>query len=182
MPLPNAFDAGRKREASDQVTILTLGLDPEEQARFEALRQRYFPAALNRIGAHLTLFHALPAVDEVGAVLKREATALSPFALEVSGVRTLGRGVAYFLESPELKALHRRLAKAFDEHLKAQDRQGFRPHIVVQNKVDPADARLLHAELSAGFQRWRVGAQALEWWNYLGGPWELRERFEFASS
>jgi hypothetical protein len=102
--------------------------------------------------------------------------------MEVNGVRTLGRGVAYFLESPELKALHRRLAGAFAAHLSAQDKQGFRPHVVVQNKVDPRAARLLHAELSAGFRRRQVMAEGVDWWDYLGGPWRLRERFRFASS
>ena len=101
--------------------------------------------------------------------------------MQVSGVRTLGRGVAYFFESPELKAVHRRLATAFDEYLSPQDRQGFRPHVVVQNKVDAAKARLLHAELSADFTSWKVDAQTLEWWNYLGGPWSLRESFAFAA-
>lgn len=179
MPSRSKLDAGPSHDNADQVTIVTLGLDPEAQTYFEALRQQHFPPALNRIGAHLTLFHALPASEGVREVLQEEAASLRGFAMQVSGVRTLGRGVAYFLESPELKALHRRLTQAFEEHLSPQDRQGFRPHIVVQNKVDPAEARVLHAELSAGFQRRPVQAEALEWWNYLGGPWQLRERFRF---
>ena len=188
MPIPKEHHGGPVREGADQVTqvtqvtIVTLALDPENQAHFEALRRQYFPPALNRIGAHLTLFHALPASSEVQAVLQREAAALRPFPLEVSSVRTLGRGVAYFLESPELQALHRRLAQSFHDHLSPQDRQGFRPHVVVQNKVDPAEAKALHAVLSAGFKRRKVQADALAWWNYLGGPWELRERFGFGGA
>ena len=174
--------ASPAHEHPGAVTIVTLALDAESQEHFEALRQRYFPAALNRIAAHLTLFHALPATEDIHNVLKEEAETLRAFSLEVSGVRTLGRGVAYFMESPELKALHRRLAGAFAEHLSAQDRQGFRPHVVVQNKVDPHSAKLLHAELSAGFRRWEVAAEGLDWWNYLGGPWQLRKRFRFAQT
>ena len=180
MSLRDTVDRGQPQQRADQVTIVTLALDPEAQAHFEALRQQYFPSALNRIGAHVTLFHALPATADVRSALEEEAATLRSFSMQVSGVRTLGRGVAYFFESPELKALHRRFAQAFSAYLSAQDRQGFRPHVVVQNKVDPAQARLLHAELSAGFRAWQVEAQGLDWWNYLGGPWELRERFGFA--
>ena len=182
MPVPKEHHGGPIPEQSDPITIVTLALDPDSQAHFQALRQQYFPPALNRIAAHLTLFHVLPATQEVQAVLQQEASALRPFTLEVSSVRPLGRGVAYFLESPTLKALQRRLAQSFEDHLSPQDRQGFRPHIVVQNKVDPAEARTLHAVLSAGFKRWQVHAEALEWWNYLGGPWELRERLGFAGA
>lgn len=182
MPVPKEHYGGPVREQATEVTLVTLALDPDSQAHFEAMRQQYFPPALNCIAAHLTLFHALPASQAVQAVLQQEAAALRPFPLEVSSVRTLGRGVAYFLESPELKALHRRLAQSFQDQLSPQDRQGFRPHVVVQNKVNPAEAKALHAVLSAGFKHWQVQAHALEWWNYLGGPWELRERLRFASA
>ncbi len=154
-------------------------MENSAQKRFETLRQAHYPAELNRIAAHLTLFHSLPGTAETRAVLLREAAAMPAFPMRVSGIRSLGRGVAFTLESPELAALHRRLAKAFESELSAQDRQGFRPHVVVQNKVSGAEAKELLALLGAGFSSFTVQAEGLEWWDYLGGPWKLRETFGF---
>ena len=162
-------------------TILTLQMDARSQEHFDALRQRYYPRELNQIAAHLTLFHTLPATDEVRAAIAAECAALTTFAMRVTGLRSLGRGVAYTLESPELCALQRRLASRLAEHISAQDRQKFQPHVVVQNKVPSGDAKALLAELSATFTPFNATACALGWWDYLGGPWRLRERIDFAS-
>ena len=135
--------------------------------------------SLNRIAAHLTLFHTLPATDAVRDVLVEETAKLQAFSMRVTAVRSLGRGVAFRLESVDLSALHGRLAKRFAEYLSTQDRQKFQPHVVVQNKVSGAEAKALLAELSAGFVPYEVEAVELEWWDYLGGPWQLRERLGF---
>jgi hypothetical protein len=42
----------------------------------------------------------------------------------------------------------------------------------MQNKVDPAVARTLHAELAAAFVPAVGAVPALRLWRYLGGPWE----------
>lgn len=47
-----------------QPLILTLWLDDDAARHFNELRQRYFPRERNYLDAHLTLFHALPAVAE----------------------------------------------------------------------------------------------------------------------
>jgi hypothetical protein len=103
--------------------VLTLRLDARSQAHFEALRQRYFPPVRNRIAAHLTLFHTLPDIREVDEVLEREAGDLPAFPVAVTGLRSLGKGVAYKLASGVLGGLHARLAAEFAEHLTTQDRQ-----------------------------------------------------------
>ncbi len=139
----------------------------------------HYPAELNQIAAHLTLFHTLPGTAEVREVLEREAAALAAFPMRVSGVRSLGRGVAYFLESAELLELRRRLVREFEGGLTAQDTQGFRPHVVVQNKVSSEAAKALLGELTTQFQPWQVQAVGLGWWDYLGGPWERRGSFGF---
>ncbi|HVG26601.1 MAG TPA: 2'-5' RNA ligase family protein [Acidobacteriaceae bacterium] len=166
-------------EALAATRVLTLALDAASQERFEELRQAHYPAALNRIGAHLTLFHTLPENEEVRGALTREAEALGSFAVPVAGVMSLGRGVALSLESAELLGLHGRLATAFARHLSRQDQQGFRPHVVVQNKVSGGEAKALLDELRAVFVPWEAEAVGLDWWDYLGGPWRLRERFAF---
>ena len=160
--------------------VLTLALDHEAQARFESLRRQYFPAALNRIPAHLTLFHTLPETDETSALLEDIARGQHAFALEVTAPKSIGRGVAYFFQTPSAMALHHRLSAAFAEHLSAQDRQGFRPHIVVQNKVTNDVANDTLAQLLQGFQSFPVRAVGLDLWRYLDGPWEQMERYLFA--
>ncbi len=161
-------------------TIVTLALDEASQAHFDALRRQHYPANLNRIAAHLTLFHALPDTEDIRTSLLSAASPSQPFAIQVSGLMTLGRGVAYALESPELMSLHRQLASEFEPHLIPQDKQRFRPHIVVQNKASGPEAKSLLAELSSDFKPHAVEAQGLDWWDYLNGPWQLRERFSFA--
>ncbi|MDP9427811.1 MAG: 2'-5' RNA ligase family protein, partial [Actinomycetota bacterium] len=147
-------------------------LDPEAQVRFDRLRAAHFPADRNLVGAHVTLFHALPGgqVDAVAADLA-DAARRPAFDVAVSGLRLLGRGVAYTLDAPELTALRAELAAAWEPWLTWQDRQRHAPHVTVQNKVDPAAARALRDRLAAEFVPHRVGARGLGLWRYLGGPW-----------
>ncbi|KQP30896.1 phosphoesterase HXTX [Methylobacterium sp. Leaf104] len=164
--------------------ILTLAMDPDTFARFDALRRRHFPQALNHIPAHATLFHHLPGPNEPGIVetLSAMTRTQAPPEVAVTGLRFIGRGVAFVLASDALSAFRARLADAFEtssEGLTAQDRQGWRPHVTVQNKVDPATARALHAALEAEFVPFRFTAPGLLLWRYLGGPWERRASFAF---
>jgi 2'-5' RNA ligase len=162
--------------------ILTLQLDPASFARLDGLRRAYFPPALNRLHAHLTLFHALPAAaePEVSANLAVLAAASAPLPLRFAGLRGLGRGVAYAVESPELMALRGLLAKSWHGWLTQQDRQGYRPHVTVQNKVEPAIARELQAELEAGFTPWEGRGEALLLWRYRDREWVGAGGFPFA--
>ena len=159
--------------------VLTLRLDPESQARFDRLRQKYFPPERNLIAAHVTLFHTLPnaawAVERLAEIAENQP----PFSVAVTGVRSLGKGVAYRLASPALLHLHGDLARAFQSELTPQDTQRFQPHVVVQNKVTPAAARALLVTLEAQFAPWTVQARGLDLWHYLGGPWEHAQTFLF---
>lgn len=125
------------------------------------------------LAAHITLFHALPAAaaDLVRADVA-DVARYAPFEVEVAGVRSLGRGVAYELRSPELDALRAELAGRWQEHLSRQDAQGFRAHVTVQNKVSPEAARALLARLREGFAPGTARAEGLDLWRYAGGPWE----------
>lgn len=164
--------------------ILTLAMDPDTFARFDGLRRRHFPEALNRIPAHATLFHHLPGLSEPGIVetLAALMRTQAPPEVAVTGLRFTGRGVAYVLDSEALSAFRARLAERFEgleEGLTAQDRQGWRPHVTVQNKVAPGTARALHADLEADFTPFRFTAPGLLLWRYLGGPWARRATFSF---
>ena len=159
--------------------ILTLQMDPRSQAFFEHLRQLHFPPERNLIPAHLTLFHQLPESDAVRAMLQQTAEGQAQFLMRCCALRFLGRGVAYELSSPTLLSLQRALARAFDGHLIAQDRQRFTPHIVVQNKVSGEQARRLLAQLQPAPLPSSVLACGLDLWRYLGGPWQHLQCFAF---
>ena len=154
--------------------ILTALLEPRAQAHFESLRRAHFPAGRNQVPAHITLFHQLPgsALEAVRGRLKRLCGATPPPALEVTGIKFTGQGVAYALRSPALEAARAELADGFDTLLIAQDRQGWRPHLTVQNKVDGTAAKRTFAELSSGFLPWNTRVVAVAMWRYLGGPWD----------
>jgi 2'-5' RNA ligase len=165
--------------------ILTLTLDDASQAFFDDLRRQYFPAKINYLSAHLTLFHALPGEERAAIVADLAAVAAAqpaPLPLQATGVKFMGRGVMYTLDNPTLPALHKRLQRQWQPWLSPQDQQGLRPHITVQNKVDPTVARQLHEELAAGFQPFEALGTGLALWAYRGGPWELLQRFAFGDS
>lgn len=159
--------------------ILTLRLDEASQDFFEKLRQAHFPPERNLIAAHLTLFHHLPESSDVLVTVGQAAKALQVFPVEVTGLRSLGRGVAYTLSSPVLLELHRLLVSSLEEYLIPQDRQRFMPHVVVQNKVSGEAARGLLHDLKCGFSPWTAHAHGLDLWQYLGGPWQHKFAFDF---
>ena len=164
-------------ENDEQVLILTLRMDKSSQEFFDTLRTRHFPAERNFLKAHLTLFHKLPDSPEI--IEQLSALSISPFKLNVTGLINLGAGVAFRMEAQELKVLRAQLASAFSADLSAQDKQGFRGHVTIQNKITPELARALLAELSDTFKSFEVEAIGLDLWYYLGGPWAHKQFFPF---
>lgn len=172
----NSMTANDEKIAGPERTapiVMTLQFDAGSAGIFERQRQAYFPPARNLVPAHLTLFHRLPGhelapiVDAAAALAARTA----PFPIAVAEIVSLGRGVAYRLTSPALERLRADLAERFAPWLTGQDRQRFRPHVTVQNKVDPAIAAATRAALAATFTPFSVTAEGLQLWHYHGGPW-----------
>ena len=164
--------------------IVTAHLDERAFAELDALRRKHFPKKLNRIPAHVSLFHQLPGeeIDAVRATLAEACGATRPFVMAPSELRSLGRGVAISYRSPELEAVHRRLAEGWAGLLSAQDRQGFRAHVTVQNKGEPAVARALLEELRDGAEPPTCRVEGLDLWHYRGGPWEHVETCRFGAA
>jgi hypothetical protein len=156
-----------------QPLILTLALDPSSQAFFEEQRHRWFPPALNMIPAHVTLFHHLPGHDlaDIRARLEALCAQQHRSSFNVTGLRFLGRGVAYTLHAPEAAAFRAQCAALWQPVLTAQDRQGWRAHMTIQNKVPPVEARALFDRLQAEFVPFSGTVTGVVLWHYLGGPW-----------
>ena len=153
--------------------ILTARFAPEAAARFQRLRDAHFPPDRNIVPAHCTLFHHLPGPerDAIARDLARLAGQTSPLPVAVAGPYSLGKGVAYRLRAPELEAVRADLAEWWRHWLIPQDRQGWRPHVTVQNKVGPAEARALLIQLEAAPPMPAFTAVGLTLWRYDNGPW-----------
>ena len=160
--------------------VITVALPDDVQGRLDAERARWFPAGRTAVGAHVTLFHAVPGEleDDVRVALAEQAD--TPLDLRIAGVMALGRGAAYRTESAELARRHRALQQQWWPHLTRQDRQGLRAHVTVQNKVEPAEARRTVAALQASFTPYDVTAVGFDLWRYAGGPWTHLTRVPFA--
>lgn len=160
--------------------IVTAALGAEDFAWLDGQRRAHFPPERNQLSAHLTMFHALPpsAEAEAARVLAREASTSAPHA-KVAGILNLGRGVAYRIVSDELEAIRRDIAHHFHGFLTAQDSQGWRPHVTIMNKAEPAAAKALIRELEASFSPRPLKIAGLELHRYLGGLWERLGRWSF---
>ena len=161
--------------------ILTALLEPQAQARFEALRRAHYPATLNQVPAHVSLFHHLPG-SELAAVKRRLQAVCGPLpppAVEIVGLKSLGRGVAFRLRSGELDDVRAELAAGWSTLLIPQDRAGFEAHVTVQNKVTSAEARATHQALAAGFMPFATRVVAVAIWRYCDGPWQALGQVAF---
>ena len=153
--------------------IVTALFAPGDDGWLQALRRAHYPAELNRVPAHLTLFRHLPPslVAELGSRLAA-ATAAPPPAARITGIMDLGEGTALRVDSPELEAIRADLADAFHGLLMPQDLSSWAAHVTVQNKVAPREARRLQQQLRADFEPRPLAIRALGIWRYQSGPWE----------
>ena len=104
-PTPRRLAAGPCIGA--EPLVVTLLLEDSAQERFDRLRAAHFPAGRNHVAAHVTLFHALPGEELPAVRADLDAAADRPaFDVAVTGVRSLGGGVALDLGAPELSRLH----------------------------------------------------------------------------
>ena len=160
---------------------MTARLCGEAQAYFDDLRKRHFPPERNYLGAHLTLFHSLPGeeIDAIDRSLLEATQSLTTMLGEVGELRFLGRGVAFAIACQPLSAVRAVLTAQWKARLTPQDRQTWRPHITVQNKVSAGTARELFQGLTAAFEPMPIRITGLGLWWYEGGPWSFARDYLF---
>jgi hypothetical protein len=160
--------------------IVTAEIGPSDLACLDSLRRHHYPADRNLLPAHLTMFHALPpsAEEEARHRLGQASEAPPPRAM-VAGLMDLGGGVAFRIVSDDLDRIRDELAEDFHGMLGAQDSGGWRPHVTIQNKVAPKQARALLQALEQGFRPRPLAIRGLGLHRYLGGPWETLGAWPF---
>lgn len=174
----------------ENVYVLTLLTDQAHHKRMTALRDKYFPKQINKLGAHLTLFHALPEsrLDDhifptIQDVLSRTARfkihSVKPFRLK----RGMAISVAKNHGSSQAQEVHHALQQPWLEagFLSEQDRGGCRVHYTVMNKVeDETEIRKALEELQQDFRGDWGTAEGLGLWRYDKGYWRWERRFDFS--
>lgn len=163
--------------------IVTADFGPADFAWLDRMRRTHFPVERNVAPAHLTLFQHLPPslLGELDSRLLAETRTAPRPAATIGWPMLLEQGVALRVVSDQLMAIRERLAEAFENALIPQDAAPWRPHVTIQNKVDPLSARRLHAELMSvlGPSR-RLDIAGLATFYYRGGPWEPIARYRFS--
>lgn len=169
--------------------VLTLLTDQAHHKRMTALRDKYFPEHINKLGAHLTLFHALPGSrlddrilptihDVVSNTYSFKVHAVRPFRLK----RGMAISVAKNHGSAQAQEVHNALQRPWLDaaFLSEQDQGGCRVHYTVMNKVDDdAEVEKALEELQGEFRGdWGV-AEGLGLWRYDKGYWTWQRRFDF---
>src|SRR5687768_12558573 len=142
--------------------IVTALFGAGDDGWIQMLRRTHYPPELNRVPAHLTLFrHLPPSLERELAARIGAAVAGPPPRAEIAGILDLGEGTALRVESPDLEAIRDELAEAFHGLLMPQDQAAWRPHITIQNKVKPGEARRLQQQLRATFEPRPLAIRAL---------------------
>lgn len=173
----------------ENVYVLTLLTDKAHHDRMTDLRTRYFPRKINKLAAHLTLFHALPESrleTNIIPTLKDVVSKTAPFRVHADKPFRMKKGIAVSVAEStggrEGKQVHRALQDAWRPQgfLSDQDAGGMRMHYTLMNKVD--DAREVDAALQDLMSYWSGDtgtAEGLALWRYDRGFWRWDRKFTF---
>lgn len=160
--------------------IITASLAPQDFAWADGLRRAHFPPERNQVPAHIALIHHLPParLHEVKRLLVDLARE-SPPSARVDGVMRFQSGVALRIHAPLLDDMRAYLVEIFARDLLPVDRAMDHLHITIQNKATSAQARALHATLSAELEPRRLAISGLGIWGYDDGKWVAITNYAF---
>ncbi|KAL1297314.1 hypothetical protein AAFC00_004865 [Neodothiora populina] len=183
----NTHGSSRK---DSTVYVLTFLTSKSHHDTMTSLRKKYFPPHLNKLDAHLTLFHALPGdalSSDIIPTLQSVARSTSPFPLNASRPFMLGKhGIA--IAVPKTKGgepaaqIHETLQAEWMEMLSPQDaaKGGFRAHYTVMNKVDDESVvQKGFEEIKGGWEGCEGVVEGLSLFRYERGRWVRFEDYKF---
>ena len=161
--------------------ILTLHTDPEHHARVTALRTQYFPPHLNKLSAHIALFHALPSsqLPAIESDILAATKPQQPFPIVTGSPFPMAHGVGIHAHAPPAKDIYKKLKEKWAGWLSRQDKS-FKPHYTVQNKVEKNVAMDTLKEVERLGEMKGV-VDGLTLWRYDRGYWKRERDFMFGS-
>ena len=182
--------------AEEEVYILTLLTGKAHHQRMTELRRKYFPKHLNKLAAHLTLFHALPGSrldSDIVPVIEDIARNTQPFSITAHHAFRLGRrsiaiDVPYKSGGAEAKQVRDALQEPWKQQgfLSEQDagRTGRAfPHYTIMNKVDDeVEVQKALEELQRDFRPDRDVISGLGLYRYDRGFWRWVKNYDFAQA
>lgn len=155
--------------------VLTLHTDARHQNVLNNLRNRYFPRRLNRIPAHVCLFHALPGsqLAKIRADIKAVVQEFTPFLIETKDLRPFanGHGVALSVEAPLAPEVHQTLKNEWGPFLSKQD-QNFKPHYTIANQLVEMTCQKAVKEIRESFEGSKGQVDGLTLFRYERGLWK----------
>lgn len=131
--------------------VLTLHTDKAHHASMTKLRNTYFPPKLNKLDAHITLFHALPGEKldtELIPAIKGIVSGTKSYRIRATGPFRLKAGVGISVADDieyankgkngrnMTRIIHAELRKKWGNWLSDQDSRPVRAHYTVMNKVN----------------------------------------------
>ena len=148
-------------DASGESYVLTLSTSPDLHGSMNTLRRVYFPKKLNRIDAHLTLFHALPEShleSEILPAIEKIVQKTAPYRIRAASAFKLSKGVGIKIDDDidhandskqgrnMTRQIHAQLRNQWGSWLSEQDSSPIRLHYTVMNKV--TDSKIVDEALS----------------------------------
>jgi 2'-5' RNA ligase len=187
---PSPSYAPNTSSAEEAVYVLTLLTDAKHHRTLTETRKKYFPPRLNRLDAHITLFHALPGSlleESIKPTLREISSKTTQFHLLAATPFRLNKGIAIGLPKSsggdDARQVHQQLKAAWSDFLSRQDAGGFAAHYTIMNKVD--DEKEVQKAFEQVQQEWKGchgTVLGLSLFKYDRGNWVHNEDFKFAPS
>ena len=183
--------------STEPVYVLTLLTASKLEGTMNALRKKYYAPYLNRLPAHLTLFHALPKSkleDSVIPTMTSVAAKTSPYLIHAAKATRMPRGVLVHAHhiSPVnwTRNIHCEMRTAWWEFLSKQDRGKVQLHWTVMNKEQDqakvgkaaTEIEAMLKEKAARLETWgelQGSVEGLVLWRYDNGEWKEPRKFWF---
>jgi len=184
---PSPTHVPRTTSPEKDVYVLTFLTDSKHHKTMTQWRKDYFPARLNKLDAHLTLFHALPGSkldDEIIPTLEATAKSTEQFHILAATPFRLKHGIAIGVPKTAggttARDVHAKLRDQWRPFLSDQDAGGFAAHYTIMNKVDD-DKKVngAFAEVEQNFQACPGMIEGLSLWRYDRSRWEWARDFVF---
>jgi len=180
----------RTSSPEKSVYVLTFLTDERLHRTMTELRKEYFPPKLNKLDAHLTLFHALPGSkleETIIPHLEQTAASTAPFHIMAATPFKLTKGIAVGLPKSaggdDTRSFHAQLRRDWQDVLSEQDAGGFAAHYTVMNKVDDrSTVKRAFEQVEDSFRACSGTVEGVTLWRYDRGNWEWFRDFKFEGS